>query len=110
MYLSIIQDRDFKGGRMVKPHNNPPAKLFTSLSAYQLFLLERAYKGEEIFWAKTPKAGDVILITFTPPVVIGRYGIILFCKSYDLYFILACATKFCVFWPRIYNDQLKGVA
>lgn len=45
----------------------------TSLKTYQHFTLEKAYLGEDFFWAFTPVAGDFIRIRFFTPVRIERW-------------------------------------
>lgn len=44
----------------------------TSLKTYQHFTLEKAYLGEDFFWAFTPVAGDFLRIRFFTPVRIER--------------------------------------
>ncbi|XP_061690095.1 alpha-1,3-mannosyl-glycoprotein 4-beta-N-acetylglucosaminyltransferase B isoform X3 [Syngnathoides biaculeatus] len=65
-----LQDKDF--GKQ-KGHANPPAEVTTSLKTYQHFTLEKAYLGEDFFWAFTPAAGDFIRIRFFTPVRVERY-------------------------------------
>ncbi|XP_070612743.1 alpha-1,3-mannosyl-glycoprotein 4-beta-N-acetylglucosaminyltransferase-like protein MGAT4D [Erythrolamprus reginae] len=67
-----LRDKDFDKTSFRK-HVNPPAKMKTSLKAYQRFTLEKAYNGLEIFWALAPKAGDYILFIFEEPLKIIRY-------------------------------------
>ncbi|KAJ8297585.1 hypothetical protein KUTeg_024116 [Tegillarca granosa] len=56
-----------------RAHVNPPAELKTSLKAYQKFKIQKAYIGEDIFWATSPVKGDFILITFTPPIELDGF-------------------------------------
>lgn len=51
---------------------NPPAEVSTTLKVYQGHALEKAYMGEDFFWAITPVAGDYILFKFDKPVNVER--------------------------------------
>uniref|UniRef100_A0A3B4UM96 Alpha-1,3-mannosyl-glycoprotein 4-beta-N-acetylglucosaminyltransferase B n=1 Tax=Seriola dumerili TaxID=41447 RepID=A0A3B4UM96_SERDU len=66
-------DKDFGKQTLHKGHANPLAEVTTSLKTYQHFTLEKAYLGEDFFWAFTPVAGDFIRIRFFTPVRIERY-------------------------------------
>ncbi|XP_061690103.1 alpha-1,3-mannosyl-glycoprotein 4-beta-N-acetylglucosaminyltransferase B isoform X9 [Syngnathoides biaculeatus] len=68
--IQKLKDKDF--GKQ-KGHANPPAEVTTSLKTYQHFTLEKAYLGEDFFWAFTPAAGDFIRIRFFTPVRVERY-------------------------------------
>lgn len=68
----VFQDKDFGKQTLHKGHANPPAEVTTSLKTYQHFTLEKAYLGEDFFWAFTPVAGDFIRIRFFTPVRIER--------------------------------------
>ncbi|KAM3866919.1 LOW QUALITY PROTEIN: alpha-1,3-mannosyl-glycoprotein 4-beta-N-acetylglucosaminyltransferase B [Diretmus argenteus] len=66
-------DKDFEQ-TLHKGHANPLAEVTTSLKTYQHFTLEKAYLGEDFFWAFTPVAGDFIRIRFFTPVALrGLY-------------------------------------
>lgn len=67
------QDKDFGKQTLHKGHANPLAEVTTSLKTYQHFTLEKAYLGEDFFWAFTPVAGDFIRIRFFTPVRVERY-------------------------------------
>lgn len=67
-----LQDKDFGKQTLHKGHANPLAEVTTSLKTYQHFTLEKAYLGEDFFWAFTPVAGDFIRIRFFTPVRIER--------------------------------------
>uniref|UniRef100_A0A7N9ARX5 Alpha-1,3-mannosyl-glycoprotein 4-beta-N-acetylglucosaminyltransferase B n=1 Tax=Mastacembelus armatus TaxID=205130 RepID=A0A7N9ARX5_9TELE len=69
----LFQDKDFGKQTLHKGHANPLAEVTTSLKTYQHFTLEKAYLGEDFFWAFTPVAGDFIRIRFFTPVRIERY-------------------------------------
>ncbi|CAB1325533.1 unnamed protein product, partial [Coregonus sp. 'balchen'] len=47
-------DKDFGKQTLHKGHANPLAEVTTSLKTYQHFTLEKAYLGEDFFWAFTP--------------------------------------------------------
>ncbi|ROK80943.1 Alpha-1,3-mannosyl-glycoprotein 4-beta-N-acetylglucosaminyltransferase B [Anabarilius grahami] len=66
-------DKDFGKQTLHKGHANPLAEVTTSLKTYQHFTLEKAYLGEDFFWAFTPVAGDFIRIRFFTPVRVERY-------------------------------------
>lgn len=68
----MLQDKDFGKQTLHKGHANPLAEVTTSLKTYQHFTLEKAYLGEDFFWAFTPVAGDFIRIRFFTPVRIER--------------------------------------
>lgn len=72
--LCLLQDKDFGKQILYQAHKNPDAKLSSSLKHYQEHSLERAYRGEDFFWALTPMQGDHILISFAEPVHISRSG------------------------------------
>lgn len=69
----MSQDKDFGKQTLHKGHANPLAEVTTSLKTYQHFTLEKAYLGEDFFWAFTPVAGDFIRIRFFTPVRIERF-------------------------------------
>lgn len=71
--LQRLKDKDFGKQTLYKAHNNPAAELSTSLKHYQQHSLERAYKGEDFFWALTPVKDDYVLFSFPQPIHISRY-------------------------------------
>ncbi|GLD72214.1 alpha-1,3-mannosyl-glycoprotein 4-beta-N-acetylglucosaminyltransferase B-like protein [Lates japonicus] len=71
--LQHLKDKDFGKQTLYHGHNNPAAELSSSLKHYQQHSLERAYKGEDFFWALTPVRGDYILLSFPQPVHISGY-------------------------------------
>uniref|UniRef100_A0A3Q2XD31 Alpha-1,3-mannosyl-glycoprotein 4-beta-N-acetylglucosaminyltransferase B n=1 Tax=Hippocampus comes TaxID=109280 RepID=A0A3Q2XD31_HIPCM len=71
--IQKLKDKDFGKQSLHKGHANPLAEVTTSLKTYQHFTLEKAYLGEDFFWAFTPVAGDFIRIRFFTPVRIERY-------------------------------------
>uniref|UniRef100_A0ACB8E8A5 Uncharacterized protein n=1 Tax=Sphaerodactylus townsendi TaxID=933632 RepID=A0ACB8E8A5_9SAUR len=71
--IQNLKDKDFGKSRLFKAHDNPSAKVSTSLKVFQHFTLEKAYKGAECFWAFAPVAGDYILFSFFQPLKIERY-------------------------------------
>ena len=46
--------------------------MVSSIKSYNLFTIERAYRGETFFWGLTPRAGDTILFEFEKPLDGGR--------------------------------------
>ncbi|NXL15665.1 MGT4B acetylglucosaminyltransferase, partial [Setophaga kirtlandii] len=67
------QDKDFGKMLLHKAHNNPPAKVDTSLKIYKQYTLEKVYKGQDCFWALAPVAGDYIRFTFLNPLEVEKY-------------------------------------
>ncbi|KAJ6667438.1 hypothetical protein lerEdw1_016559 [Lerista edwardsae] len=70
--IQKLTDKDFLKPLLHKIHVNPPAEVSTTLKVYQGHALEKAYMGEDFFWAVTPIAGDYILFKFDKPVNIER--------------------------------------
>ncbi|XP_071411810.1 alpha-1,3-mannosyl-glycoprotein 4-beta-N-acetylglucosaminyltransferase-like protein MGAT4D isoform X2 [Pithys albifrons albifrons] len=71
--IQNLKDTDFGKTVLHKSHNNPPAKVDTSLKIYQQYTLEKVYKGEDCFWASAPVAGDYIRFTFLNPLKVEKY-------------------------------------
>ncbi|XP_041317720.1 alpha-1,3-mannosyl-glycoprotein 4-beta-N-acetylglucosaminyltransferase-like protein MGAT4D [Pyrgilauda ruficollis] len=71
--IQNLKDKDFGKNVLHKAHNNPPAKVDTSLRIYQQYTLEKVYKGQDCFWALTPVAGDFIRFTFLNPLEVEKY-------------------------------------
>ncbi|NXC99883.1 MGT4B acetylglucosaminyltransferase, partial [Certhia familiaris] len=71
--IQNLKDKDFGKNLLHKAHNNPPAKVETSLRVYQQYTLEKVYKGQDCFWASAPVAGDFIRFTFLNPLEIEKY-------------------------------------
>ncbi|XP_056346500.1 alpha-1,3-mannosyl-glycoprotein 4-beta-N-acetylglucosaminyltransferase-like protein MGAT4D isoform X2 [Oenanthe melanoleuca] len=71
--IQNLKDKDFGKNVLHKAHNNPPAKVDTSLRIYQEYTLEKVYKGQDFFWASAPVAGDYIRFTFLNPLEVKKY-------------------------------------
>ncbi|XP_035018176.1 alpha-1,3-mannosyl-glycoprotein 4-beta-N-acetylglucosaminyltransferase B [Hippoglossus stenolepis] len=71
--LQHLVDKDFGKQILYQAHRNPAAKLNSSLTHYQQHSLDRAYRGEDFFWALTPIQGDYILFNFLQPIHISGY-------------------------------------
>ncbi|XP_030777621.1 alpha-1,3-mannosyl-glycoprotein 4-beta-N-acetylglucosaminyltransferase A isoform X2 [Rhinopithecus roxellana] len=71
--IQKLMDKDYMKPLLLKIHVNPPAEVSTSLKVYQGHTLEKAYMGEDFFWAITPIAGDYILFKFDKPVNVESY-------------------------------------
>uniref|UniRef100_A0A8C3LZU0 MGAT4 family member D n=1 Tax=Chrysolophus pictus TaxID=9089 RepID=A0A8C3LZU0_CHRPC len=71
--IQNLKDKDFGKSVLHKAHNNPPAKLTTSLRIYQQYTLENVYEGKGYFWASAPVAGDYISFTFLKPLKVEKY-------------------------------------
>lgn len=64
-----LRDKNFGQLNLFKPHNdNPAAVCSTSLRVYKQFSIERAYRGEVMFWGYEPSINDHITFNFTNPV------------------------------------------
>uniref|UniRef100_A0AAV2MMG2 MGAT4 A/B/C C-terminal domain-containing protein n=1 Tax=Knipowitschia caucasica TaxID=637954 RepID=A0AAV2MMG2_KNICA len=64
---------DFVKQPLFSPHQNPAARLSSSLKHHQDHSLDRAYLGLDFLWALTPSKGDYILLNFSQPLHIHRY-------------------------------------
>ncbi|NXD83457.1 MGT4B acetylglucosaminyltransferase, partial [Halcyon senegalensis] len=71
--IQNLKDEDFGKYVLHKAHNNPPAKVDTSLTTYQQYTLEKVYEGKDCFWASAPVAGDYIRFTFLNPLNVEKY-------------------------------------
>ncbi|XP_064417378.1 alpha-1,3-mannosyl-glycoprotein 4-beta-N-acetylglucosaminyltransferase B-like [Latimeria chalumnae] len=71
--IQNLKDKDFGKQVLHKAHNNPTAEVDTSLKVYQQYGLEKAYRGENFFWAFTPVAGDHITFRFFKPLNVKSY-------------------------------------
>ncbi|NWT79397.1 MGT4B acetylglucosaminyltransferase, partial [Lanius ludovicianus] len=71
--IQNLKDKDFGKNLLHKAHNNPPAKVDTSLRIYHQYTLEKVYKGQDCFWASAPVAGDYIRFTFLNPLEVEKY-------------------------------------
>ncbi|OCT99769.1 alpha-1,3-mannosyl-glycoprotein 4-beta-N-acetylglucosaminyltransferase B [Xenopus laevis] len=71
--IQNLKDKDFDKKLLYKAHPNPSAKVSTSLKIYQQYNLEKAYMGQECFWAFSPVAGDFILFEFAEPLPVKGY-------------------------------------
>ncbi|NXL41667.1 MGT4B acetylglucosaminyltransferase, partial [Podilymbus podiceps] len=71
--IQNLKDKDFGTNVLYKAHNNPPAKVDTSLKIYQQYTLEKVYTGKDCFWASAPVAGDYISFTFLKPLKVEKY-------------------------------------
>ena len=60
-----LKDRFFDSGLKKWKSDDPPASLFTSMTAYDMNIPEMCYgSGNGFFWAKTPNIGDTLHIIF----------------------------------------------
>ena len=49
---------------------NPPAEIRTTLTTYLKFTIQKAYIGQDIYWALSPSKDDYIEIVLKPPVAL----------------------------------------
>ncbi|XP_014681774.1 PREDICTED: alpha-1,3-mannosyl-glycoprotein 4-beta-N-acetylglucosaminyltransferase B-like isoform X2 [Priapulus caudatus] len=68
-----LKDKDFGKVPLFRPHTNPSAKVSTSLKVYKQHTLEKAYAGQDYFWAHLPRDGDYVRFDFTPSIVVDKY-------------------------------------
>lgn len=68
-----LKDRDFGKQAIFRAHVNPNAVVTTTMKHYQKYFAQKAYVGEDIFWATPPKPGDTLDIEFKPPVAIESF-------------------------------------
>jgi len=71
--LQKLKAPQFGKVELFTPHNNPPAKVESTINHYQEFTLENAYEGKNYFWGLTAEAGDTIKLTLASPIALGRY-------------------------------------
>ena len=67
-----LKDRDFGKHMLFRVHVNPPAEIKTSLTTYLKFNINKAYIGQDIFWALAPKLDDYIEIILKTPVALDE--------------------------------------
>ena len=60
-----LKDKDFGKHGLIAAHDNPKAKLSTSLKTYMKYTLEGAYLGQNYFWSMAPAKNDFILLLLT---------------------------------------------
>lgn len=69
-----MKDKDFgKSFLQIVSHQNPPAKIKTSLKTYMKHSVESAYLGSNFFWSMSPNENDFILFQFFKPTFIKRF-------------------------------------
>nr|XP_046262109.1 alpha-1,3-mannosyl-glycoprotein 4-beta-N-acetylglucosaminyltransferase B-like [Scatophagus argus] len=68
-----LKDKDFGQQVLYQAHSNPAAELSSSLKHYKQHSLDRAYKGQDFFWALTPTQNDYILFKFPQPIHMSGY-------------------------------------
>ncbi|KAF7642782.1 hypothetical protein LDENG_00250840 [Lucifuga dentata] len=71
--LQRLKDKDFGKQTLFQAHNNPASELSSSLKHYQQHSLDRAYQGQDFFWALTPIQGDYILFHFPQPIHLSAF-------------------------------------
>lgn len=71
-----LKDRQFGKLELFTRHDNPPAKVESTIKHYGKFSLDKAYGGKNYFWGLAPEAGDTIKFSFVPPVALRSYRFI----------------------------------
>lgn len=67
-----LKDKDFGKQSLIIAHDNPSAKMSTSLKTYMKQTLQSVYLGQNFFWSMAPTANDYILFEFDQPTYIYR--------------------------------------
>ncbi|RMZ93231.1 alpha-1-3-mannosyl-glyco 4-beta-N-acetylglucosaminyltransferase B, partial [Brachionus plicatilis] len=71
-----LKDKDFgKSFLSIVAHQNPLAKIKTSLKTYMKHSIDSVYLGSNFFWSMSPVENDYILFQFYKPTFIRRYYI-----------------------------------
>jgi alpha-1,3-mannosylglycoprotein beta-1,4-N-acetylglucosaminyltransferase A/B len=68
-----LKDKDFGKQSLIIAHDNPTAKLSTSLKTYMKQTLQSVYLGQNFFWSMAPVANDFVLFEFDKPTNIYKY-------------------------------------
>ncbi|XP_039287074.1 alpha-1,3-mannosyl-glycoprotein 4-beta-N-acetylglucosaminyltransferase B isoform X2 [Nilaparvata lugens] len=68
-----LKDKQFGKVKLYFPHVNPEATVMSTMNAYKLYTLKRAYAGETFFWGLLPQAGDHLHFKFKKPLFIKKY-------------------------------------
>ena len=71
-----LKDKHFGQIPQFVPHENPEAKVQTSIEQYSEFSIEEAYKGNNFFWGVQHNIGDNLTFEMTPPVKISSIKIV----------------------------------
>ncbi|CAG7723875.1 unnamed protein product [Allacma fusca] len=71
-----LKDRQFGKLELFIRHDNPEAKVESTIKHYGKFSLEKAYQGKNYFWGLAPEAGDTIKFTFALPIRLTNYRFI----------------------------------
>ena len=72
IYFNLKQDKDFGKQIEIVAHQNPPAKVSTSLKTYMKYSLDNAYIGQNFFWSMNPVKDDYILFEFDKPTTLYK--------------------------------------
>ncbi len=67
-----LKDKEFGKQGLIRAHENPRAKVTTSLKTYMKHTLESAYLGQNYFWAMAPAKNDFLLFAFEEPTKIYK--------------------------------------
>lgn len=68
-----LKDKEFGKQGLIRKHDNPKAKVSTSLKVYMKYSLESAYLGQNYFWSMAPDKNSYINFDFKEPTSIYRY-------------------------------------
>ena len=62
-----LKDKEFGKQGLIIAHDNPKAKVTTTLKTYMKYSLEGAYLGHNHFWSMAPSQNDYLLFEFLSP-------------------------------------------
>lgn len=68
-----LKDKEFGKQRFIRKHDNPKAKVSTSLKTYMKYTLESSYLGQNYFWSMAPSKNDYVNFQFNEPTFIYKY-------------------------------------
>ncbi|CAH0383069.1 unnamed protein product [Bemisia tabaci] len=71
--IQTLKDKRFGKLQLYKSHSNPSAECYTTVKAYKIHTLQKAYLGESFFWGLTPQPNDVFMFKFKVPIRLKRY-------------------------------------
>jgi len=68
-----LKDRQFGKLELFTRHDNPDARVESTIKHYGRFSLEKAYRGKTYFWGLAPEAGDTVAFYFPTPINLKSY-------------------------------------
>ncbi|CAL8116080.1 unnamed protein product [Orchesella dallaii] len=68
-----LKDRQFGKLELFTRHDNPEARVESTIKHYGRFSLDKAYHGKTYFWGLAPEAGDTVTFIFPQPINLKSY-------------------------------------